>query len=78
MEIKIEKGVPIPERLANGKKRAHYPFNAMEIGDSFVVKDIKKAYLQTLSKNWKRMHERKWVFKVATEGEEDCRIWRIA
>jgi hypothetical protein len=35
MTFKIEKGIPIPEKQANGMKR--YPFDGLGIGDSFFV-----------------------------------------
>ena len=35
MEIKIDKGIPVPQ-LTSGRRRI-YPFHAMDVGDSFAV-----------------------------------------
>jgi hypothetical protein len=74
-KIKIEKGIPMPTKK-------EYPWDEMEIGDSFFVKandnDIVKTHssIQSLGIRWFRVH--KPDGKVATRKVEGgVRIWRI-
>lgn len=73
----IEKGIPIPEKAhANCK----YPWDKMEVGDSFVVpRNVKprqhdklRCYASGVGK------KRGQTFYVKPEGENGFRIWRTA
>lgn len=72
MEIKIEKGLPLPE-----KKWAHYGFIAaalkqMEIGDSFECTESQRsAASQTAHRHGIKVITRK-------SGQGLCRVWRVA
>ncbi len=72
--MKIEKGMPIPEK---GNKESKYPFNELEIGDSVVVCDYSAENMRKInsilyyytSKSDKKFTQRQ-------EGDK-IRVWRI-
>ncbi len=73
--MKIEKGVPIPEK---GNKESKYPFNEMEVGDSAVIieytpENMRKInsilYYYTQKNKGKKFTQRQ-------EGDK-IRVWRI-
>lgn len=76
--MQIEKNIPLPEKTSRSK----YPFEEMEIGDSFFVGDETKVKtIRTLaSTRAKRLSEKQQEtvrFHVAvTEG--GVRVWRTA
>lgn len=76
MTIEIEKNIPIP------KGKIGYPFEQMEVGDSFFIKrgdnDVNKlrasiASLATYYVN-RYDHKKKFATKVLVDG---VRCWRI-
>lgn len=73
MEIKIEKGVPIPERKTSKSK---YPFSEMQVGYSFFVEDYKPSSLYQIAMIWRKQALVQWRFKAIKEGD-GCRIWRV-
>lgn len=80
--IKVEKGFPIPEMDGAKKGRASFPFDEMEVGDSFFVplsffKDHVKANdsLNSRIKAYKKKHPRKdFTYRSVVGG---FRVWRI-
>jgi hypothetical protein len=48
-EFKIEKEVPIPKSQKKGFRNTRYPFNKMEIGDSFFVENYTRESMQQVS-----------------------------
>lgn len=73
--IKVDKGIPIPERprKGGGHKRYRYPWDSMEIGDSFFI----EGGSATASMNVpSRLIDKGWRFSVRTI-EGGVRIWRI-
>ena len=87
MQITIDKNVPIPEsKFGQGGfgRKPKYPFADMEVGDSFLVKCIRKqrGRVQTRLCNaasiYKRKHDRKTDFTTrASDDEGGIRVWRI-
>ena len=72
-EIKIEKGVPIPD-TGSGRPRI-YPWAGMKKGDSFFVPTNGRSHelTRTIVIAAARAH-----FKVTTRKENDgIRVWRI-
>lgn len=72
--MKIEKGVPIPDKVPTGRGRK-YPWEEMEVGDSLFF-DNKTEYEQARSASgaYARNHEVKFTSRMTLEG---YRIWRI-
>lgn len=66
-EIKIEKDIPVP--MIWGRK---YPFNQMEIGDSFFI-EIKTPH--SFSQSTKPLRDKGWGFTTRKENG-GVRIWR--
>ena len=61
-KVEIEKGIPIPP------KRGRYPWNNMEVGDSFFA-------IERVAASWaSRRHGRR--FSMRREGD-GWRVWRI-
>jgi len=68
-QIKIDKGIPIPDGRHNGTV---YPFDGMNVGDSFVVSKRKQAWLSSW---WRRYFPKKFISR--TVSEKEVRVWRI-
>ena len=84
MEIKIDKGVPMPSAFA-AKER--FPWLEMAVGDSFFApnyaqsKHMRKNGEKTLSTTFPRtkVPGSKWVTRTVTEnGIRGVRVWRVA
>lgn len=79
MTYKIEKGILIPPHYRGGAKRK-YPFDEMQMGDSFLVlceKEKAKDVSATLKGSSKRMYPTLFTTRYISE-EGGVRIWRIA
>ena len=70
-EIKIEKGIPLPEKAVRPPR---YPFASMEIGDSFVRVGKLKTFYPTLTKANKAHAPKRFVGRQI-DGEK-MRVWR--
>tara|TARA_R110000868_G_C10549144_1_gene735727 strand:- start:287 stop:499 length:213 start_codon:yes stop_codon:yes gene_type:complete len=70
MSIKIDKGVPIPSRVATLK--AIYPWSTMDVGDSFYVED---ASVGNRTSDVGSRIGRKFISRKEGDG---VRIWRTA
>lgn len=69
----IEKNVPIEEKRGRKPK---YPFDQMEIGDSFLVIDRKDKNIVRAAAH---MYGRKNTITFKTQTvEQGVRVWRIA
>lgn len=73
--IKIDKRVPIPHKVAGGGRKPRYPWNYMEVGDSFLFpKDVKRSTAQSLTyKN--KANGKQFAIRTMSEG---IRCWRLA
>lgn len=74
MKVKIEKNKPIPEKSARGK----YPWDSLEIGDSFLADGRQVAFGSLYNYNKKMKARKQKQIKIETRKEGDkCRVWRI-
>ena len=82
MKIKVEKGLPIP-KSGSGGHNAKYPWDSMEIGDSFLVPyrpNVPNAHTQTNLLCCANGHAKKnnlpnkYRTRCCPDG---VRIWRI-
>ena len=72
---KIEKGIPMPAKQRGAAD--FYPWEAMEVGDSFHIKGMQPARVSSLCYGAsKRMAPKKFRSR-ATRGT-GARVWRIA
>lgn len=74
-EIKIEKGVPMPAKYG---KRMTYPYNDMEVGDSFefpTTSNYRTGCYNSAATATLRLAPKKFTAKLQN-GK--ARIWRIA
>lgn len=82
--FKIEKGIDIPPVDRKYKpRRSKYPWNEMEVGDSFVVKDYKKTKLgfaTPISGLGNTFMKSRGAAKRFSQREtsEGLRVWRVA
>lgn len=70
MNFKIDKNIPMPTR-----RYSKYPFNEMEVGDSFFVEGKSNALL-SIAKYFAKSQKLDWKFTVRKEVN-GTRIWRI-
>ena len=78
MPYKIDKNIPIP-KYGRGK-RPKYPFENMEVGDSFEAGDYSRDIANSLNgsaKSWCRYMNRRWKFTIRKTLDNKIRIWRI-
>lgn len=68
----IEKDVPLPKKARGPKER--YPFEVMEVGDSFYVKTKRGTSLYTLSSR----HSKDGKKFTCRRVDDGFRIWRIS
>jgi len=71
---KIETDVPIP---TVGKSRLTYPFNAMQVGDSFAVPVSKAASMRNCAHHYQKKHGHKYLTRRNRTGTQ-VRVWRVA
>lgn len=69
--VVIEKGIPLPSRQVARK----YPFDEMEVGDSFFVTDVSVVLLHAHAR---RHSPRRFTCRTVVEGDiKGVRVWRI-
>ena len=75
---KVEKDVPIPENVSRGSK-SKYPWDEMEVGDSFFVADAdkrkKKSISATISQH--RKLNKNFGRFVTRSIDGGLRVWRV-
>jgi hypothetical protein len=70
---KIDKNVPIKPKGSGGKS-CKYPFDAMEVGDSFfLLKKNEALRARSAAANYGREHNRKFTVRIFKDG---YRCWR--
>lgn len=78
--MEIEKGIPIPEDFGRKTKSRKYPFDKLEVGNSFVVGDY-SAELQRSVGNAGRIYAKFYQpeAEYTTRKTEDnkLRCWRV-
>lgn len=73
-EFTIEKDVPMPK--VDNKRRGRYPFEEMEIGDSFFVPEA-VASANSLGSSVHYFCKGKKSYKFSVRREQGgCRVWR--
>lgn len=76
-EIKIDKGVPLPEPSKRGPKHV-YPWEKLQVGDSFFVPGKKTNTFGGQLTRFKKSAGIKCVIRTVTENNvKGVRIWRI-
>lgn len=71
---KIEKNIEIPRRCANSKGRPFkYPFNEMEVGDSFLTGEPRSRISGAIG-GYRKRHGCKFAARTVEGG---VRVWRI-
>jgi hypothetical protein len=76
--IKIDKGIPIPERQDRRGRGYKYPFQYMEVGDSFLFPDNKpsnKTTVYSIAFAWNKKYAPRQM--AVRKTEEGYRCWRI-
>lgn len=73
ISYKIDKDVPRP---ACGSGVRHFPFNEMEVGDSFAIPFAEAQRVRTAATNYGIKHGIK--FSVLKVDSETSRCWRVA
>lgn len=69
MTFKVEKNIPIIPIL-----KSKYPFNDMEVGDSFLVKELKKyKVISSSCWHWGKKLKMKFITRATKDG---VRVWR--
>lgn len=81
-KILIDKGVPIPPATSGRYAISRYPFDRLEVGDSFVAMKVGEGKRNTVASYMSAAQKRygyKFSMRTVTEdGVAIIRIWRIA
>lgn len=74
MTMKVEKGIPIPHRSGDGTRK--YPFDQMEVGDSFLCNGFDPGKISSAGYHFglKSEPKKKFSIKKTPEGH---RCWRV-
>ena len=74
MTYEIEKNVPLPRPRQSGAPK--YPWESMDVGDSFYVAGATVTLLSASAASWSRRHgrERKFATRTVNGG---VRVWRV-
>jgi uncharacterized protein (DUF2249 family) len=73
--IQIEKSVPLPKK-EDGRKRTKFPWDSMEVGDSFFVEGTKRT---SMSSNITQINATRAPKKFTQRSVEGgVRVWRVA
>ena len=76
--IAVDKSVPMPERKAGKNVGMNYPYEQMDVGDSFLVNTGGKYLLSQMCTKNKRMGEKLGKEYVARQMDDGVRVWRVA
>ena len=76
MTFTIEKGVPLPEHKKRYEKK--YPFETMEIGDSFVVPIAPDKSPSGLFSSISQAKKRLNINLTTARVDGGIRVWRVA
>lgn len=71
--IKIQKDIPMPDTTAG--RPGKYPFNEMEVGDSFELKGVPKNTVLNAANSWAKRNKKKYKFSIRFDNG-NTRIWR--
>ena len=76
MTIEIESNVPIPESTSG--RRLKYPFESLEVGDSFFVEGKEPAQVSGSKKHFSAKLGHRYICRTVTEdGVKGVRLWRV-
>lgn len=73
MKFKIEDGIAIPAERQPRTRRAKYPWNELEVGQSFFVEGSSARSMGSTASHAGRRLKRKFIAR-STEG--GVRVWR--
>ena len=73
MDFKVDKGIEIPKRQRRGQ-RMNYPFESMEVGDSFEAPLADKNKIRPAASGYGKRHGKKFVTRETDAGTIRC--WR--
>lgn len=73
MKVRIERNIPIPPATPK-KKKTVYPWDDIDIGESFVHKGESKD-VRTQASICARRYGKRFVVRKIKKG---CRVWRVS
>ena len=76
--IAVDKSVPMPDKKVGKKVGMDYPYERMDVGDSFLVNTGSKYLLSQMCTKNKREGEKLGMEFVARQMEDGVRVWRVA
>ena len=71
----IEDGIPLPKRKGGPGSKPKYPFRQMDVGDSFLCRDVNQKTLSWAARICSKRHGMKFATRKVDGG---VRVWRIA
>jgi hypothetical protein len=79
MSIEVEKGMPIPEAWRNKKRVNGYPWEKLEVGDSFVMpKNGHKSWAFAFAAIQDAQIKHRIKLTTRLIDEDNRRVWRTA
>jgi len=78
-EFKIEKNIPIPSKNPGSHKK--YPFEKMEVNDSFIICDKytkeEMARVSSRARGWSQYWNKEYKFTLRKTEDNKIRIWIV-
>lgn len=71
-EFTIDKDTPVPKQVGAGRKMK-YPFESMQVGDSFFMKDAKGKTISRICGSHGKRLSRRFISRTVEGG---VRVWR--
>lgn len=82
MSFEIRSDVPVPE-VRRGARRTNYPFDVMQVGQSFFVPagehpEKTRLRLKSAAARWRKVHGLQHIKFTVAETDDMVGVWRIA
>jgi len=72
MMFNVEKGIDVPPRKSR-RGKSKYPFDQMDVGDSFLARGVKLQTLTTAAAHYGKPLGKKFTARTLDDG---IRVWR--
>lgn len=74
-QYQVDENIPMPPRKRGSGRKSRYPFEQLEVGQSFLVTDRKYASIGSTVARRNKQGEPKFAARTVNDG---VRVWRTA
>ena len=73
-QITVERGIPMATKVGDATRK--YPFNTMEVGDSFALGNLSRDTVSNAAYAYGKINSNKFSVRKLPDGTHRC--WRLA